>query len=251
MSSPENLGKVVDIQLREQILMYDNLLSQYNQIQEEKSKLNEQIAEHIQKTNVLESRCHQIEEENKCNVKRYEDKLDELAALSKESETNLQEFQLLRIEFDSLMSKVNESHRRIEDLTGAKSLLEHQLSVSEKQVNDLKEINATISTENATHRLHIERFKVSENKLQLELKDNSDLINRLQTSIQQLEDKIDRLTKLLDDLQSQNDRLKEDKQKSSEEYAVSLNAKEIELAKMEQDRNERIAELEHQVKLVR
>lgn len=265
MSSPENLGKVVDIQLREQILLYDNLLDQYNQIQHEKSILNEQIAEHKEKTNALELKCRCIEDENSCNVKRYEDKLEELAALSKESETNLKEFQLLRIEFDSLISKVNESHQRIDELSSAKSSLEHQLNACENEVVVLKDSNKTIATENANHLLRIECLTASESKLKLDVDNNNELINRLQASILQLQDQIekskerevtlqyeiDRLTKLLDDLHLQIDRLKGDNQTLSDEFTVSLNDKDVALQKMERDRNERIVELGHQVKLVR
>lgn len=202
MSSPENLGKVVDIQLREQIALYQDLLEKCHQIEREKSGLNEQIDEHIQKINALESKCLRIESENSEHVKRYEDKLEELAALSKESETNLNEFQSLRIEFDMLIVKVNESQQTIEDLNSAKSQLQDEITMS----NEREVI---------------------------------------------LQSEIDRLTRLLEDLQSEVERLKGDKQSLSESYTVSLNEKDIAFKQLEQDRNERIVELEQQVKFVR
>lgn len=265
MSSPENLGKVVDIQLREQIVLYDKLLDQYNQVQLEKSKLNEQIEQQIEKTNAVELKCRRIEDENSCSIQRYEDKLEELAALSKESETNLKELQLLRIEFDSLISKVNESHQRIEDLKGAKCSLEQQLNVCENEKDVLRDNNAAIATDIAKHLLQIDRLIASESELKSEVETNNDVINRLQTSILQLQDQIeksnerevilqyeiDRLTKLLDDLHLQIDRLNGDNQMLSEEFTVTLNEKDVSLQQMEKDRNERTVELEHQVKLVR
>lgn len=265
MSSPENLGKVVDIQLREQILMYDNLLDQYNQIQQEKSRLNEQIEAHIQNINALELKCRRTEDENSSNVKRYEDKMEELAVLTAESEMNLKEFQLLRTEFDALMSKANESHQRIDDLNSAKSSLEHRLNVCENEVVELRDSKKTIAAENANHLLNIERLAASESKLKLDVEHNSDLIDRLQVTILQLQDQIakgnerevalqyeiDRLTKLLDDLHIQIDHIKRDGQTLSEQFTVSMNEKDAALQKVEQDRDERIVELEHQMQLVR
>lgn len=265
MSSPENLGKVVDIKLREQILRNENLLDQYNQVQLEKSELNRRIEEYTQKINALESECRQFEDDNFKNIKRYEDKLEELAALSEESETNLKELQLLRNEFDVLMTKVSESYERIGDLESAKSSLQDELNVCENEVIKLKDSNKKIATENADHLLQIERLTVIESRLKLEAAKNEDLVNRLQSSILELQvqiekshereivlqSEVDRLTKLLDDFQSQIDRLEKDSQTLSKDYTIALNERDYELKKLQQDRDERINELEHQVKLVR
>ncbi len=67
----------------------------------------------------------------------YQNLQEQFAAVSSESEKNLQKFQSLRIEFDELMLKFSESNRQIEDLHRTKSLLESKLSGKDYQITEL------------------------------------------------------------------------------------------------------------------
>ncbi|KAJ6638168.1 hypothetical protein Bhyg_10901 [Pseudolycoriella hygida] len=264
VSSPENLGKVVDIQLREQVLMYEQLLDQFNQTQHEKSKLNKQIEEHTKKFEALELKCQEIEDENSRNVKRYDDAVSELAALSKESESNLKEIHSLRIEIGELMTKVNESNQKIDDLNAEKLSLNESLLVCEQEVKELNNRNMKLDNENINYQTVIERLTTSENKLKLDLENNGDLINRQQSSILDLEiqmkeshqresnlqSEVDRLTKQLNDTLMQNSRLEEERETTTKEYTTLLNDRNAELKTLEQDRNKLKLDLENNGDLI-
>ncbi len=88
----------------------------------------DQVEEQVRKLSELGSKCHQLEDEKSKYVNRYDEKLEEFAAVSFESEKNLQKLQSVRIEFDSLMLKVSESNGQIEDLHRTKQINEDLIS---------------------------------------------------------------------------------------------------------------------------
>ncbi|KAG4067391.1 hypothetical protein HA402_015827 [Bradysia odoriphaga] len=239
-SSPENMGQVVDMQLREQIALYESLQEKCIRIEEENSQLREQVEEHIQRTSVLELQCRDVMEENKIIAQRDEKKSAELTAVSEELNSNATKLQALRSELDSLTSTVNENHQTIEILNEAKSTLEQQLNVRE---NEIAVVRIQLETANA-------KLDVAESmRLDLvsqhgkNLRQKEKMLAELESEKNGLTDQLNALTSRLSNAEEMHEKWQTQMEKKTEELDAELRMgknrrqKEKMLAELESEKN--------------